>query len=69
MFENCWTRGRESAANASGGHIDLWNGSRLTNNGVRGTVTNFLRFTAGWESGPGFSDLNQATKILFWEIR
>src|SRR6185312_16505818 len=30
QFSRYWTRDGESAANASGGHIDLWNGERLT---------------------------------------
>lgn len=68
-FSNYWRREGESAANASGGHIDLWNGARLTNNGVRGALTNFARFTLGINSGPGYSDLGNSTEILFWEIK
>jgi hypothetical protein len=66
-FKNYWIRDGQSAA--SGGHIDLWNGSRMTSGNIRGAVTNFLRFNVGLESGPGYSDLGKATEILFWEVR
>ena len=69
MFDGYWTREGEAPANASGGHIDLWNGSRMTSGSLAGAVTNFLRFNVGWESGPGYSDLGKSTKILFWEVK
>lgn len=71
MFDGYWTRAGESAANASGGHIDLWNGSRLTNNGVAGTLETFARFTLGMHAPwlPIYSDLRKSKLILFFEIR
>lgn len=66
-FKNYWTRDGESGQ--SGGHIDLWNGSRMTSGSIRGAATNFFRFNLGWESGPGYSDLGKATEILFWEVK
>lgn len=66
-FANYWQRDNE--AGRSGGHIDLWNGSRLTNNGILGTVQTFARFTLGRDSGPGYSDLGNSTEILFWEVK
>ncbi|MCA8125972.1 hypothetical protein LGM75_06380 [Burkholderia multivorans] len=30
MFDGYWCRAGERAENASGGHLDLWNGARLT---------------------------------------
>jgi len=68
FFGEYWARDGESAANASGGHIDLWNGSRLTNNGFLGTLETFARFTLGIRSGPGYSDLGKSRRILFWEV-
>jgi hypothetical protein len=34
MFDGYWTRDGESESNASGGHIDLWNGEKLTGLGT-----------------------------------
>jgi hypothetical protein len=71
MFDSYWTRDGELAANASGGHIDLWNGARLTNNGVRGTLQTFARFTLGIND-PGYriySDLRKSKTILFFEVK
>lgn len=67
-FANYWKREGETTK-PSGDHIDLWNGERLTNNGFRGTLQTFLRFTLNIHSGPGYSDLKNATEILFWEIQ
>ena len=70
MFDGYWMREGEAAAVASGGHIDLWNGSRLTNNGALGTVETFLRFTLGVNSLPGlYSDLRNSKTILFFEVQ
>lgn len=71
MFHAYWTREGEATANASGGHIDLWNGSRLTNNGVTGTIETFARFTLGinrpWPHV--YSDLRDSQTILFFEVK
>ena len=56
----------------TGDHIDLWNGSRLT-----ATGWNFLS-TLGRRIGInevlpgtdlGYSDVRNATEILFWEVK
>jgi Type VI secretion system (T6SS), amidase effector protein 4 len=69
-FGGYWTRDGESAESASGGHIDLWNGSRLTNNGLLGSVETFARFRLGinrpWLHP--YSDLRDSKTILFFEI-
>jgi Type VI secretion system (T6SS), amidase effector protein 4 len=65
-FENYWLRDGEKAP--TGDHIDLWNGSRLTASGLQGAIVSALRFGLGIGSGPGFSDLAKATKIVFWEV-
>jgi len=71
QFSRYWSRAGESDANASGGHIDLWNGSRLTNNGVLGTLETFSRFTLHVNDPwiPVYSDLRKSKSILFWDIK
>lgn len=68
FFANYWARPGE-IKNPTGDHIDLWNGTRLTASGLQGVAVTFLRFGLGINSGPGFSDLRNATNILFWEVR
>ncbi|WGS48605.1 type VI secretion system amidase effector protein Tae4 [Paraburkholderia sp. D15] len=73
LFSHYWRREGEDAGSASGGHIDLWNGSRLTISGPIGSIATIGRmfgmnsFFAGYSFG--FSDLRNARQILFWEIR
>ncbi len=68
FFANYWAREGESGT-PSGDHIDLWNGWRLTASGLEGVAVTTLRFVFGVESGPQFSDLGKASRILFWEIK
>jgi hypothetical protein len=69
-FEGYWQRDSDSKGDTSGGHIDLWNGSRLTNNGALGTVETFFRFTVGLNNGGFFySDLRKSKKITFMEVK
>lgn len=68
QFSQYWTRDEESTDSASGGHIDLWNGSKLTSPGFGGAVDTFLRFTLGISSA-WYSDLGKSKQILFWEIK
>ena len=74
QFSRYWTRDGETAANASGGHIDLWNGGRLTissgetllaviGRGVGITSAHLPR------TNLGYSDLSRSKAILFWEIK
>ncbi len=69
MFDGYWARVVETAA--SGGHIDLWNGSRLTNNGAIGALETFSRFTLGINNPwvPFYSDLRNAKVILFFSVK
>lgn len=73
MFYAYWTHDGQSTANASGGHIDLWNGSRLT---ISGFLDGFA--TVGRRIGInslaagtrfGYSDLRNSKLILFWEVK
>ena len=69
FFRDYWARDGE-VSHASGDHIDLWNGSRLTISGVRGAFQSFARFTLGAASVPVlYSDLGLAKEILFWEVK
>lgn len=76
-FENYWTRPGESPARASGSHIDLWNGSRLTISGFVDGFATLGRY-AGIDSVRqgatvlpdwSYSDLGKATTILFWDVK
>jgi hypothetical protein len=73
MFHGYWTRPGESAANASGGHIDLWNGSRLTISSPLDSIATIGRYLGRQSLFPGtnfgYSDLRKSKKILFWEIK
>ena len=72
MFDGYWTRAGESTANASGGHIDLWNGSRMTI-GSAGSLLSVIGRTMGFQSASlgdfSYSDLRNSKLILFWEVQ
>jgi hypothetical protein len=71
MFDRYWTRQGETSP--SGGHIDLWNGKRLTISGaidgiaVAGRYIGVNSFLPG--TNFGFSDLRNSKVILFWQIK
>jgi hypothetical protein len=73
QFSRYWRREGEEANAASGGHIDLWNGSRLTISGPTNSLATIGRLfgmnSAFAEYSFGFSDLRNSKQILFWEIR
>lgn len=76
FFSSYWARPGQTAANADGDHIDLWNRKTLTP-----SVESFLRFYIGMNRMPSlrgifgsqqdnwFSDLGKSKEILFWEIK
>lgn len=72
MFHAYWARPGESSAQGSGGHIDLWNGHRLT---ISGPFDAFATIGRMWGANSfpvpliGFSDLRNSKQILFWEIK
>ncbi|MBP0622002.1 type VI secretion system amidase effector protein Tae4 [Cupriavidus consociatus] len=68
-FKNYWRRDGESAARVSGGHVDLWNGLRMTISSAGGLASNVGRFVFGINSNFLYSDLGKSTEILFWEIK
>lgn len=65
-FRNYWMR--DGQTHPTGGHIDLWNGYRLTGGGVYPVLINFARFFFEVSSSLWHSDLGKATEIVFWEI-
>lgn len=77
QFSRYWTRGSESADNASGGHIDLWNGSRLTVSSFWDGFATWGRYFGARSIRQGatilpdasYSDLGGSKQILFWEIK
>jgi len=71
MFHGYWRREGEVSTGASGGHIDLWNGARLTNNGAAGTLETFARFSLGIHDPwvPLYSDLRNSKRILFFGVQ
>lgn len=73
QFSRYWTRDGEKDNDASGGHIDLWNGKRLTISGPVNAIATISRLLGRQSILPGtnigFSDLRNSKKILFWEIK
>lgn len=68
---NYWRRSGETST-ATGDHIDLWSGSRLTATGLSFLSTFGRRpgiSTIGAGTSWGYSDLGKSTEILFWEIK
>ena len=76
MFDAYWTREGDAAGNATGGHIDLWNGSRLTISGVAdgfATIGRYLGISSFRQGARlaeqlSYSDLRNSKTILFWAI-
>jgi len=60
FFKDYWRRGKESVANRSGDHIDLWNKSRITSGS--------MLYRAVIELFGIVSDLNNCKEIWFWEV-
>jgi hypothetical protein len=73
QFSRYWRREGEGPDTASGGHIDLWNGSRLTISGPINSIATIGRMfgmNSAFADYPfGFSDLRKSSKIRFWEIK
>ncbi|MBN3752595.1 hypothetical protein G3N95_06560 [Paraburkholderia sp. Tr-20389] len=63
MFDGYWTRDGESATDASGGHIDLWNGEKLTGLGTGVRVSWNIVIPGIW------SDFRNSKTILFFPIK
>lgn len=62
FFGEYWGRDGESDGQASGGHIDLWNGKRITG------ISSYFRIQWGINFF-GYSDLNKSKRIWFFEVK
>ncbi|WP_281557927.1 type VI secretion system amidase effector protein Tae4 [Thalassomonas sp. RHCl1] len=59
FFKNFWVR---SDGNRTGDHIDLWNGTRLTD------WKSWLRIQLGLSWDGTFSDFGRSAEVWFWEV-
>lgn len=63
FFKDYWARGGETIRNKSGDHIDLWNGSRLTDWHTWARI----QLNISWEGR--WSDYKKSKEIWFWRVR
>ncbi|AXF75346.1 type VI secretion system amidase effector protein Tae4 [Erwinia tracheiphila] len=63
FFKDYWRRPGESFGNRSGDHIDLWNGTRLTQK------TTWFRIQWGMHWEGWASNYFDAVEVWFWKIR
>lgn len=63
FFGEYWERDGESSAGASGGHIDLWNKSKLTGTG------SYFRIQWGIVINGVWSDFSKSKRIWFYEVK
>ncbi|MBQ1784895.1 MAG: hypothetical protein II007_14750 [Gammaproteobacteria bacterium] len=59
-FKDYWMRDTDPVGNPSGDHIDLWNGSRLTD------LSSWFRISTGLSIDGVWSDFRKAKEIIFW---
>jgi hypothetical protein len=59
-FKDYWLRSTDPINNPTGDHIDLWNGSRLTD------WTSWIRISTGLSIDGVWSDFEKAKEIIFW---
>ncbi|MGX9964388.1 type VI secretion system amidase effector protein Tae4 [Roseomonas sp. F4] len=62
FFKDYWMRDRDREGRPTGDHIDLWNGSRLTD------MKSWLRVQMGIVIPGIWSDLEAAAGITFWQV-
>ncbi|MBB5500335.1 type VI secretion system amidase effector protein Tae4 [Paraburkholderia sp. MM5384-R2] len=63
MFDRYWSRDTDSTGSTSGGHIDLWNGNRLTGFGTGLRVSWNIVIPGIW------SDFRNSKTILFFPVK
>jgi hypothetical protein len=59
-FKDYWLRNSDPINNPTGDHIDLWNGSRLTD------WTSWIRISTGLSIDGVWSDFEKSKEIIFW---
>jgi hypothetical protein len=62
FLANYWQRGGEAGTTRTGDHIDLWNGSRMTE------YLSWLRVHLGVSWDGRWSDFRGSPRTLFWAI-
>jgi hypothetical protein len=62
FFKDYWARNGETIRNKSGDHIDLWNGSRLTDWKTWARI----QLNISWEGS--WSDYKKSKEIWFWAV-
>ena len=62
FFKDYWVRSTDKPEAPTGDHIDLWNGSRLTD------WKTWIRIQFGLVIPGVWSDLEKSKKILFWVV-
>ena len=62
FFKDYWLRSNDRPEQPTGDHIDLWNGSRITD------WTSWLRIQGGIVIPGIWSDLEKASTVLFWQV-
>jgi hypothetical protein len=62
FFKDYWLRNSDPSNSPTGDHIDLWNGSRLTD------WTSWIRITTGLSIDGVWSDFGKSKEILFWRV-
>ena len=60
FFKDYWLRNSDPINNPTGDHIDLWNGSRLTD------WSSWIRVTTGLSIEGGWADFEKSKEIIFW---
>jgi hypothetical protein len=63
FFKDYWLRTSDPQNNPTGDHIDLWDGSRLTD------WTSWLRISMGLSLEGYWSDFGKSKEILFWRAQ
>lgn len=62
FFQNYWLRDADRPDRPTGDHIDLWNGSRLTD------WSSWIRIQFGLVIPDIWSDLEKSQKVIFWNM-
>ena len=61
-FENYWQRETDKKGQMTGDHIDLWNGSRITD------WSSWIRIQMGIVIPGVWSDLEASQRVIFWRV-
>ncbi len=63
FFKDYWMRSVDRPASPTGDHIDLWNGSRLTD------WSSWARIRFGIVIPNLWSDLEKSKQVIFWQVQ